>query len=84
MTDLLKENVTENINNGTTKTASSFEGLAVAYGSLVIMALLPILCGSLRSLKHVNDRGMEVFLEKSFFSVLKVLVLNNSIKVHSF
>lgn len=52
MTDILKENITEAINNGTGKTPSSPEGIAVAYGSLVIMALLPIFFGSLRSVKH--------------------------------
>ncbi|XP_055919369.1 minor histocompatibility antigen H13 [Eupeodes corollae] len=44
------ENVTETITNA--KTPSTPEGMAVAYGSLVIMAILPIVFGSIRSVKH--------------------------------
>lgn len=39
-----------NITN--TKPPSTPEGIAVAYGSLVIMAMLPIFFGSIRSVKH--------------------------------
>lgn len=44
------ENITENITNA--KIPSTPEGMAVAYGSLVIMAMLPIFFGSLRSVQH--------------------------------
>lgn len=43
------ENATETITN--TKVPSTPEGIAVAYGSLVIMAMLPIVFGSIRSVK---------------------------------
>lgn len=43
------ENITESANK---KTPSSTEGMAVAYGSLVVMAMLPIFFGAYRSVKH--------------------------------
>lgn len=46
------ENITQNANNTTTKPPSTPEGMVVAYGSLVIMAMLPIFFGSIRSVKH--------------------------------
>ncbi|XP_050716860.1 minor histocompatibility antigen H13-like [Eriocheir sinensis] len=42
--------------NGTGKVPSTPEGMALAYGSLVVMALLPILCGSFRSVKHQQQQ----------------------------
>ncbi|EEB15662.1 minor histocompatibility antigen H13, putative [Pediculus humanus corporis] len=57
MTDAIKDNISDAINNGTTKPPSSPEGVAVAYGSLVIMALLPIFLGSLRSVKHKDEQN---------------------------
>lgn len=42
--------------NGTGKIPSTPEGMALAYGSLVVMALLPILCGSFRSVKHQQQQ----------------------------
>ena len=46
------ENVTEAAKNATAKTPATPEGMAVAYGSLVIMALLPIFYGSFRSVSY--------------------------------
>ena len=60
MGDLLKENISEAVNNATGKTPSTPEGMAVAYGSLVVMALLPIFFGSFRSVKHHNEQAQEV------------------------
>lgn len=45
------ENITESV-NVTGKTPSSVEGMALAYGSLVIMAMIPIFFGSKKSVKH--------------------------------
>ncbi|KAF7417370.1 hypothetical protein HZH68_000023 [Vespula germanica] len=47
------ENVTER-NNGTS--TSTPEGIAIAYGSLVIMAILPIFFGSFRAVKHHKEQ----------------------------
>ncbi|KAF0289042.1 Minor histocompatibility antigen H13 [Amphibalanus amphitrite] len=50
------ENITEAVKNGTGKVPATPEGMAIAYGSLVIMALLPIFFGSFRSIKHHADQ----------------------------
>ncbi|XP_063615262.1 minor histocompatibility antigen H13-like [Penaeus indicus] len=53
------ENVVENITaatNGTGKPPSTPEGMALAYGSLVVMALIPIFFGSFRSVKHQQQQ----------------------------
>lgn len=47
------ENATETLTG--TKTPATPEGAAVAYGSLIIMAMLPIFFGALRSVKHQKD-----------------------------
>lgn len=60
MADYVNENVSEAVNNGTSKTPSTPEGMAVAYGSLVVMALLPIFFGSFRSVKHHNEQKREL------------------------
>lgn len=52
----VKDNLTENASNTTGKVPSTPEGMAVAYGSLVIMALLPIFFGSYRSVKHHKEK----------------------------
>lgn len=49
------ENATETL-TGAKKTPASLEGTAVAYGSLVIMAMLPIFFGALRSVKHQKEQ----------------------------
>jgi len=53
------EAVVEAVNetvNGTGKPPSTPEGMAVAYGSLVIMALIPIFLGAFRSVKHQDEQ----------------------------
>ena len=45
------ENITEAV-NGTRKEPATPEGIALAYGSLVFMALVPIFYGSFRSITH--------------------------------
>jgi minor histocompatibility antigen H13 len=51
----LSENVTLNTNttgNETEKFKATTEGLALAYSSLVVMALIPIVLGSFKSVRH--------------------------------
>ena len=60
MADVLNETV-ENISetiakNETERIPSTPEGMAVAYGSLVVMALLPIFFGSYRSVRFQKDQ----------------------------
>jgi len=50
------ENVTEAVVNATTgRVPSTPEGMAIAYGSLVIMACLPIFFGAFRSIKSYEE-----------------------------
>lgn len=53
------ESVVDAVNetvNATGKPPSTPEGMAVAYGSLVIMALIPIFLGAFRSVKHQDEQ----------------------------
>jgi minor histocompatibility antigen H13 len=55
----LSENVTLNSNatqNETEKFKATTEGLALAYSSLVIMALIPIVLGSFKSVRHQKNQ----------------------------
>ncbi|XP_055594026.1 minor histocompatibility antigen H13 [Uranotaenia lowii] len=56
----VQENLTESANaaatNGTAKIPSTPEGMALAYGTLVVMAMLPIFFGSMRSVKHHKEQ----------------------------
>uniref|UniRef100_T1JK34 Minor histocompatibility antigen H13 n=1 Tax=Strigamia maritima TaxID=126957 RepID=T1JK34_STRMM len=52
----LKENLTESAQNATTKPQATAEGMALAYGSLLIMAVLPIFFGAFRSVKHHKEQ----------------------------
>ena len=51
-------NVTGNdtAQNATTKIPATPEGMAVAYSSLILMALLPIVIGSFRSVKYHKEQ----------------------------
>ena len=51
----LGQNLSEAAANVTTRTPASPEGMAIAYGSLVIMALLPIFFGAFRSIKSYEE-----------------------------
>ncbi|KAK3091587.1 hypothetical protein FSP39_020978 [Pinctada imbricata] len=46
----------ETAGNATAKIPATPEGMAIAYGSLVIMAILPILFGAFRSVKYHQDQ----------------------------
>lgn len=50
------QNISENVKNATVKPPSTPEGMAVAYGSLVIMAILPIFFGSYRSVVYHKEK----------------------------
>lgn len=53
--EVVVEAVNETV-NATGKPPSTPEGMAVAYGSLVIMALIPIFLGAFRSVKHQDEQ----------------------------
>ncbi|XP_039276497.1 minor histocompatibility antigen H13 [Nilaparvata lugens] len=52
----LEDNLVHNATNATAKIPATPEGMAVAYGSLLIMALLPIFFGAFRSVKHQKEQ----------------------------
>lgn len=52
----VSENVTENNDSLTGRIPSTPEGMAIAYGSLIIMAILPIFFGSYRAVKHHKEQ----------------------------
>ncbi|XP_066996666.1 minor histocompatibility antigen H13 [Anabrus simplex] len=49
-------NLTENVTEALKKTPATPEGMIVAYGSLILMALLPIFFGSYRSVRHHKEQ----------------------------
>lgn len=51
-----KENITEYRNATTARVPSTPEGMAIAYGSLIIMAILPIFFGSYRAVRHHKEQ----------------------------
>lgn len=51
------ENATETVSGA--KVPATPEGAAVAYGSLIVMAMLPIFFGALRSVKHQKDQKVD-------------------------
>lgn len=52
----IEETVIEAVKNATEKPPTSIEGVAIAYLSLVIMAILPIFFGSFRSVKYLKEQ----------------------------
>jgi len=63
MADPIINEVQDSLNtssvNGTGKVPSTPEGMALAYGSLVVMALVPIVIGSFRSVRHHKEQKVE-------------------------
>ncbi|XP_020293564.1 minor histocompatibility antigen H13 [Pseudomyrmex gracilis] len=53
------ENVTDIKNVTSTKEHLTREGMAIAYGSLIIMAILPIFFGSYRAVKHHKEQQQQ-------------------------
>lgn len=79
------ENITENAN---VKVPASVEGMALAYGSLVFMALLPIFFGSKRSVHHQKEQKEssekpDIMTKKDamMFPVSSVKFSHNELKV---
>lgn len=57
----IEEGVREAVKNVTDRPPSSIEGVAIAYLSLVIMAILPIFFGSFRSVKYLKEQKVSSF-----------------------
>ena len=54
--ETIEETITETVKNASTKVPATPEGMAMAYGSLVIMALLPIFFGAFRSINSYEEQ----------------------------
>lgn len=74
------QNATDELTNA--KIPATPEGAAVAYGSLIVMAMLPIFFGALRSVKHQKDQkvsspfliqldSLQVRMLTNFFSLFQ-------------
>lgn len=70
--------------NATTKIPATPEGMAIAYGSLCLMAVLPIFYGAVRSVKYHTDQRVSILISVIlyfFFScrlcIFHFMILNN-------
>ena len=52
----IEASLNDSLKNATSRIPSTPEGMAVAYGSLVIMAMLPIFFGAFRSVKYHREQ----------------------------
>lgn len=53
---VINATLNETAANATTKVPATPEGMAIAYGSLVLMAVLPIFFGAFRSVKYHKEQ----------------------------
>lgn len=60
--------VSEMVNQTTIKSKATPEGMAVAYGSLVIMALIPIFYGSFKSVIYQKEQRVCFDIFNFFYS----------------
>lgn len=71
----IEESVIEAVKNVTEKTPATIEGLAIAYLSLVVMAILPIFFGSFRSVKYLREQKVSSLIVLSVIALLITPVL---------
>lgn len=64
------ENLTENNEAITGRIPSTSEGMVLAYGSLIIMAILPIFFGSYRAVKHHKEQQVSHAFDICFERIL--------------
>lgn len=73
-----QENLTASANVTGAKTPSTPEGMFIAYGSLVLMALFPILIGAFRSVRHHKEQRVNVYsINNNYASIF-----NSAIFIH--
>lgn len=53
----------ETAGNVTARIPATAEGMALAYGSLVIMAIIPIFFGAFRSVKFQKEQKVKIMLK---------------------
>ncbi|KAI5612976.1 minor histocompatibility antigen H13 [Silurus asotus] len=71
------DNGTDTVNGTAARFVATAEGTALAYGSLVLMALLPIFFGALRSI--FSQEYINLLLSMYFF-VLGILALSHTLR----
>lgn len=59
--------------NATTKIPATPEGMAIAYGSLCLMAVLPIFYGAMRSVKYHTDQRVSYSYSAFTHVVLQII-----------
>lgn len=73
----IEESLKEAVQNVTEKPPSSIEGVAIAYLSLVIMAILPIFFGSFRSVKYLKEQKVSNSIHLIRNTISYVVVLDS-------
>jgi len=64
------EEVAEAVKNGTAKVPATPEGMMIAYGSLVLMALFPIFVGAYRSVTSHKEQKENHIFSKDYINML--------------
>lgn len=82
------ENITENNEAITGRISSTSEGMVLAYGSLIIMAILPIFFGSYRAVRHHKEQQVSHAFDICFIRVCRTnssnfLIINCLIFINS-
>lgn len=67
----VNESVAENVSNATGREAATTEGIIITYSSLFLMALLPLLFGSLRSVTYHSGLKVGGARERSYMHVVR-------------
>ena len=75
---VLNETLNATAENVTGKIPSTPEGMAIAYSSLVIMALIPIYLGSFRSVRYHKEQKV-----RFFFSTMHTRFVCSSLSITS-
>jgi minor histocompatibility antigen H13 len=65
--DAANATLNETAGNATAKVPATVEGMAVAYSSLFLMAIIPIFIGSFRSVKHHQEQKVGLFILILYF-----------------
>lgn len=66
----VEESVVEAVKNVTDRVPASIEGVAIAYFSLVVMAILPIFFGSFRSVKYLKEQKVGTITRRALVKLL--------------
>lgn len=71
---VLEEKIVETVKNATEKAPVSFEGICIAYTSIVIMASLPIFFGAFRSVKYLKEQKVSLIICLLLYILITVII----------